>query len=468
MRRTKTGGSGRPGGRDGGALVEVVRGVAALPDGLWRQLAPPDDPMWTRDVFAAMEKGRIGPEGYAYLLLRRGGDVVAVLPLCLFRGLRLDDVVGPRERRTLAPVRRWAPWLLRVPMLFCGNLLGQGHLLCAEPLSGADARLLVRAVKGFARRERIGTIVFKDFTPDALDASGVSGALGAPNALGVPGAPESPDEPAPLGEALADAGFFTVRSLPDTELALGYGSFEEYVAALPAKPRRNARSKLRKSAATPGLRTETVADWGPLVPAMLDLYGQVMARADQTLDVLDADFLTALAESTTPTAGPRGGQERQESRLVACFQDDRMVAFLLCLFAGGGAVGARIGLDYGLAHEARLYHAVHYAAIRLALERGCRHIRFAQTAYVPKLELGCALVEQTYALTHLRPIRRALLRRLLPPALAGARADALAGAHEARPAPPREPAPGAARAPRDPRATRPGREDEDEDNACPE
>ncbi|GAA3735507.1 GNAT family N-acetyltransferase [Streptomyces tremellae] len=398
------------GGAGRAARVEIVRSVDALPAGVWERLAPPDDPMWARGVFAAMERGRIGPDGYAYLLLRRRGQVAALLPLCLFPGLRLDDVVGPRERRALAPVRRWAPRLLRVPMLFCGHLLGQGHLLGDGPLTEPEARQLVGAVGAFARRERLGTVVFKDFAP---------GAYG------------------PLRRALADAGYCTVPSLPDTELALGYESFDAYVAALPARPRRNARSNLRRYAAR-GLRGETVKDWAPLVPAMLGLYGQVMARADQTLDVLDAGFLTALAE----------GAEREapapDSAVVACFDGDRLVAFLLCLFAGDGAVGARIGLDYALAHDARLYHAVHYAAIRLALERGCRRIRFAQTAYVPKLELGCVPVEQTYALTHVRPVRRALLRLLLPPALARARADALRGAHRAHLAPPqvRPPRPG--------------------------
>ncbi|MCF3964333.1 GNAT family N-acetyltransferase, partial [Streptomyces fuscigenes] len=423
-------GAGAYGGRSGrgsGARgswpvlrVEVVRSVGDLPDGLWRRLAPPHDPMGAPEVFAAAERGHVGPDSHAYLLLQRDERAVGILPLSLFSGLRLDDVVGPRERRLLSPLRRWAPRLLRVPMLFCGNLLGQGHLLYDGVPDDEAARLLVRAALDLARRERLGTVVFKDFTPDA---------------------------PAALTRALRDAGFFTVRSLPDTELALGYASFEEYVAALPAKPRRNARSNLRKFEAA-GLRMEAVDDWAPLVPAMLGLYGQVMARADQTLDVLDADFMTALAALTAPGTPPGPAPPAAlgtppapapsagaDSRLVACFRGERLVAFLLCLFAGEGAVGARIGLDYAIAHEARLYHAVHHEAIRLALARGCRHIRFAQTAYVPKLELGCALVEQTYALTHVRPLRRALLRRLLPPALERARAQALSGAHEARPAP---------------------------------
>ncbi|MBC3841171.1 GNAT family N-acetyltransferase [Streptacidiphilus sp. 4-A2] len=338
--------------------------------------------MWSRGLFSAMEHSRLGPDGYAYLVVRRGAAVAAVLPLCLFRELRLDQVVGSRERRLLAPLARVLPRLLRVPMLFCGNLLGQGHVLAPGPPGEEVCRLLVSAVLDVARAERLGTVVFKDFAPDELD---------------------------PLRTALEQAGFFFVRSLPDTRLRLGQASFEEYLTALPAKPRRNARSKIRAFRARPGLRLEVLDDFDHLLPELLGLYQQVMARAEQTLDVIDASFLADVQ-----------GRDDPRRRLVACFEDDRLVAFLLCFFAGSGATGARIGLDYRIAHDARLYHNVHYEAIRLAIASGCRHIRFAQTAYQPKLELGCDLVEQWYAMTHLRPLPRAALRRLLPPALSAA------------------------------------------------
>ncbi|MEV7778403.1 GNAT family N-acetyltransferase [Kitasatospora sp. NPDC088351] len=383
--------------RHPGYRVEILPGVDSLPRELWAELAPGDDPMWARGVFTALAHSSVGPDGYACLVVRRAGQVVAVLPLSLFRELRLDHVVGPRERRLLAPVRRVAPWLLRVPMLFCGNLLGQGHVLAPGPLDEEAGRLLVRAVLDFARRERLGTVLFKDFAPAELDR---------------------------LRPALEESGFFFAPGLPDTELRLGYGSFDDYVAALPAKPRRNARSKIRKFQARPDLRIEVLDDFGHLLPQVLALYRQVMARADQTLDVLDGSFLAAVHAGTDP-----------DRRLVACFEGDRLVAFLLCLFAGSGAVGARIGLDYRLAHEARLYHNVHYAAIRLAIEAGCRHIRFAQTAYEPKLELGCDLVEQRHAMTHVRPLPRAVLRRLLPPALAASVAEALGPNAPAGPGP---------------------------------
>ncbi|GLW72705.1 hypothetical protein Kpho02_50040 [Kitasatospora phosalacinea] len=381
----------RPG--DGPYRVDVLRGIAELPPGLWERLAPADDPMWSREVFAALEGSRVGPAGYAYLLLRRAGEPVAVLPLCLFPDLQVDRILGPRERRLLAPLRRRAPRLLRVPMLLCGNLLGQGRLLAVQPPDDRAGRLLVATALDLARREGLGTVVLKDFTGPDL---------------------------APLRTPLKEAGFFLAPALPDTELALSADSFAHYLAALPAKPRRNARAKIRRFEAQPGLGIEELTEFDHLVPQLLPLYRQVMDRADQTLDVLDHAFLAAVA------ADPG-------SRLLACFDEGgqqggeqrELVGFLLCLFAGNGATGARIGLDYRLAHRAALYHNLHYAAVRLAMAAGCGHIRFAQTAYLPKTEMGCALVEQWHAMTHLRPLPRAVLRRLLPPALAAARAGAL-------------------------------------------
>ncbi|MFI9237123.1 GNAT family N-acetyltransferase [Streptomyces sp. NPDC053079] len=372
-----------------GLTVDILTGVDAVPAETWDELAPPHDPMWGREVFAAMEHGAIGPDGYAYAVVREAGRTIAILPLSAVRGLRLEQVVGPQERRMLAPVSRLFPNLLRVPMLFCGNFLGQGHVLSREPLTAPVAELLVRTVLDYARRNRLGTVVFKDFAPDELAA---------------------------LRPALEAADFFQVPSMPDTELPLDHAAtFEDYLAALPAKPRRNARNKLRKFHARRDLRIEVLSDFAELVPDMLELYRQVMDRADQTLDVLDESFLHALQQPGGP-----------DQRLVACFEGDRLVAFLHCLFRGEGAIGARIGLDYRLAHEARLYHNVHYAAIELAIDRKCRHIRFAQTAYEPKRELGCELVEQHYAITHVSPLPRAVLRLLLPRALNTALARTLA------------------------------------------
>ncbi|MFD8480275.1 GNAT family N-acetyltransferase [Kitasatospora sp. NPDC059673] len=379
---------------DGDWQIEVLRSVEELPPGTWERLAPPDDPMWSRGVFTALERSRVGPTGYRYLTLRQAGEPVAVLPLCLFRELMLDRILGPHERRLLTPLRRLAPRLLRVPMLFCGHLLGQGHLLTARPLDAHAGRLLVQAVLGLARRERLGTVVFKDFAAPDL---------------------------APLRAPLTAAGFFLAPGLPDTELALTAATFEEYLTGLPAKPRRNARAKIRRFQAHPGLRIEILAEYRHLLPQLLALYRQVMDRADQTLDVLDHAFLAALT-----------GQDDPRSRLVVCFEGEQAVGFLLCLFTGDGATGARIGLDYRLAHDAAIYHNLHYAAVRLAIGNGCRHIRFAQTAYEPKVEMGCALIEQWHAMTHLRALPRAVLRRLLPPALATARAQAL-GPHRTEP-----------------------------------
>lgn len=380
-----------PSGR--GHHAEVLTSVHALPPGLWERLAPPDDPMWGRDVFAALERSRVGPAGYAYVLIRYGAEPVALLPLCLFPGLRLDRITGARQRRLLAPVAARMPRLLHIPALICGHPLGQGRLLTPtrSPLAPEAAHLLVHTVQETARRERLPVIVYKDFTaPDLL----------------------------PLRPALLAAGFFPAPALPDTQLSLTAPDFDGYLAALPAKPRRNARSKIRAFRARPEFRIEVLDEFTELLPRMHALYLMVMDRAEQTLEVLDRPFFAALHEAADPSA-----------KLVAAFEGDTLVGFLLCLFRGRGAVGARIGLDYRVAYDARLYHNLHYAAIRLALEAGCRHIRFAQTAYQPKQEMGCALVPQQHVIGHLRPLPRAALRLVLPRALGAARADALAGPH---------------------------------------
>jgi predicted N-acyltransferase len=371
----------------GPCWVEVLGRVRDIPAESWAALAPADDPMWSQQVFEAMESASIGPDVYAYVTVRDAAGIVAVLPLSGMRTLRIDNVVGSHDRKLLSPVRKVAPRLLQASMLFCGHFLGQGHVLAREPLTYQVSRLVLRAVLDYAAAQRLGTVVLKDFTPEELAA---------------------------LQPALEETGFFTVPGLPDTELTLGQDGFEGYLADMSAKARRNVRSKLRKFSAHDDLRIEILTDFHHLIPEMLGLYQQVMDRAEQTLDVIDERFLSALREA-----------DGFSERLVACFEGDRLVAYLHCFFRGRGSIGARIGLDYRLAYEARLYHVVHYAAIEHAIAEGYQHIRFAQTAYEPKREFGCRLVEQSYAMTHVKTVPRAVLRRLLPPALKTAREAAL-------------------------------------------
>jgi len=175
------------------------------------------------------------------------------------------------------------------------------------------------------------------------------------------------------------------------------------VVTLPAKARRNTRAKLRKFANYTDTRLEAHDRFSALIPQMMPLYQAVLNRAESRLDVWTPEFLLALSEDA-----------QIRTKLVACWHEDRLVAFLLCLFRGDGAMAFRVGLDYRCSRELRLYHVVRYRGIEEAIAEKCTAMNFAQTAYEPKREMGCHLVRLDHAVTHRNTFLRAILRRLMP------------------------------------------------------
>ncbi len=353
--------------------------VSEIPPEVWQKLAPSDDPIYGYAFFQAMERTGIGPDSYHYILLRRGQQLQAVLPTCLFDELVLEDVVGSQGRRALRPLRLITGRPLRIKALICGHLLGEGRVLREGGLPETAPHLLVDAVQQLAASLGARGTVFKDFSPSELEW---------------------------LDPALRRAGYFRVPGLPHAWLRLRAKSFEEYVASLSRNGRRNIRRNLARFADHQDVCVEVRERFEDLVPSMMPLYQAVLDRAESRLDVWTPEFMTVL--STDP---------RIPARAVTCWQRDRLVGFLIFLFGEKSAVAIRIGLDYDCSRELRVYQVSYYRSIEEMIGLGMARIDLMQNAYEAKRKLGCHLVPLEHAVTHRNRVWRVILRKFLPMAL---------------------------------------------------
>ncbi|HEX4964508.1 MAG TPA: GNAT family N-acetyltransferase [Thermoanaerobaculia bacterium] len=355
---------------------EVVPGIAGISRRDWQDVAPPDDPLWTWDCFAAMEAGGVGPDGFEYLVWRDERGATAILPAFWFRALPLHTAMEQPWRGRVEAIRRWLPGFLSIGTYFCGHPLGCGRVLRRAGVDAPSGSEVLAAVFRRARERRLAYPIFKDFSAAEI-----------PVLFPQPGA----------------HGFFAVDSLPEAVLSLAPGDFEDYLAKCKLKARRNIRSNLRKFAAA-GLRLERLSQFGALAPRLHELYEEVFARAPVQFDHLTPRFFAEVAAS--PGLDPQ---------VLACFAGDRLVGFLLCLFAGRGGVCLRVGFAAEeIERRSRLYFVVHYEAIRLALERGCHELNFCQVSYPAKLEMGCVLMGRTHLATHTNALLRPVIRRFMP------------------------------------------------------
>ena len=359
--------------------VKVLTSAAHIPVEDWERLAPPDDPLWNQALFLAMEKSSIGPDAYRYLVLFQQDRLQAVLPVCIFGGLSLEDVLGAQGRRFLRPLRPLASRLLRIRLLLCGHLLGQGRVLRAPGTTPAAAQLLVDAVQDLAQQFDSRWIVFKDFAERDVEW---------------------------LHEALQHRRFFLAPGLPDAVLQLSTTSFESYIATLSKNGRNEVRSKLKKFSHHDDVRLEVCDTFSDLVPAMMPLYHAVFERSETRLDVWTPEFFTLVSNDP-----------RIRAKLIACWKHDQLIGFLLCLLDDESVVVGRIGLDYAASIPLQLYFILQYRCIEETMSAGCRKLYFGQTTYEPKRRMGCHPAPLMHAVTHRNPLIRAALRQFLPLAL---------------------------------------------------
>ncbi|MGO9973316.1 MAG: GNAT family N-acetyltransferase [Solirubrobacteraceae bacterium] len=347
--------------------------IAALPAADWAALEGGRSPLWSHGAFALMERTPIGVDGFAYVAVRRGGRIVAVLPVFWLCGFALDDVVGSGAQRLAGRVRRAWPRFARISVLVCGHPLAEGRLL-GDRLFAEESAAMLAQLRSLADRRRLPWMLFKDF-----DGAGLVERL----------------------PAVGRRPFFAVSALPDAIVDLP-GDFESYLAQLRPKARRNARSKLRRAAANRELTVEVIDDWRPLIAEFLALYEAVVERAEVRLTSLSPAFFAGLCDASVPTA------------LIACRQRGRMIGGLVCVSSAERCVSFRIGLDYEVVRAHNVWFVLQYEAVRLAIERGCRQLNLLQSTYPAKLELGAHLDAPVHHVAH----RSAPISAALGPLLA--------------------------------------------------
>ena len=153
-------------------------------------------------------------------------------------------------------------------------------------------------------------------------------------------------------EALRRFSYRPMQTEPNMVLQIdaAWRSYEDYLAALDAKYRKNARDQLKKLAAA-GCQMERVTDLRPLARRLHDLYLSVQSRASVKLITLPSGFLPALAEA----AG-------DDFRCTAVRRGEAVLGFVTTLRDGDTAIAYYIGFDRaeaagGVPLYLRLLHA---------------------------------------------------------------------------------------------------------------
>jgi hypothetical protein len=313
---------------------------------------------------------------YSYFVIKdTHGEVQAIQPF-----FTLDQdllaAVSPRMLRIVHFARRIWPRLLKVRTLMVGCAVGEGHLDGDESAYVTNASQLASAIVGHARRLRTPMIVLKEF-------------------------PARYREPL---ECFLRHNFSRVPSLPMTRLNIQYSSVDTYMQkALNSATRRKLRRKFRAAAASQPIYMDVVDDITSFIDDVYPLYLQVYDRSKLHFEKLTKRFLCGLGRSMP-----------DKVRFFLWRQNNRVIAFTLCMIQGDAIYAEYIGLDYSLALDLHLYHYAVRDMLSWAISHGYKWFRSSGLNYDPKLHMRHRLDPVDLYVRHTSVIFNAVLKRLLP------------------------------------------------------
>jgi hypothetical protein len=295
---------------------------------------------------------------------------------------RSKDAFSGLLRRAVAPVTRTAMARLRERILVAGNLISWGFhgIAFAKYMDHAEiwpgvAEALYRIRRAERLTGQTDFVMVKDLTE--------------------------------AQQGLAALRRFSYRPLetePNMVLTLdpAWNSYEDYLAALDAKYRRNAKDQAKKLA-TAGCTVETLSNPEAHASRLHELYLSVHDNASIRLVTLPDTCLPALARA----AG-------DDFRCTVVRQGDALLGFVTVLRDGDTAIAWYIGFDRSAAAEGLpIYLQLLHATIGHAIQWRCKRLSLGRTALEPKAALGARPEPMSVWIRHRVPAMNWFIRSLL-------------------------------------------------------
>ena len=292
------------------------------------------------------------------------------------------DKNGNSLERVLTPAAKIATSRLNEPLLVAGNLMSWGFHGVAFAEGEDPAALwpgVAEALYRIRRAERLlgqtNLVLVKDITEreQGLDA-------------------------------LRRFSYRPLETEPNMVLALNpaWRTYDDYLAALDAKYRRNAK-ELMKKLTTAGCVLEPLSELGAHAARVHKLYLEVQRNASVRLVTLAETYLPQLAAALG-----------DDFRCTVIRRGEEIVGFVTSIRDGDTAIAYYIGFDRAAAAEGLpIYLRLLHTTIADAITWGCKSLSLGRTALEPKAALGAKPEPMSVWLRHRMPAMNWVLRGLL-------------------------------------------------------
>ncbi len=327
--------------------------IKDIPENDWDSLFGKDIPEGF-GYHKTLEESGIKEFRLGYLLGKRGGKLVAVLPFFINDFSFSTIIQGPLQKLILS-LQKVFRRFLKMKMLFVGFPTTEELYIGLSDTENTD-EIFDGALKKFremTKNEKISIILFYNLS----------------------------EKHRSLAAYLEKNGFARMEDYPNTKIEIRAGSLKEYVDSLGKNTRKDLRRKLNRSSNMPPLTTEIVDDIGGLRDRIYGLYLNNFSASGVHFETLTPDFFQDICRNMRGTA-----------KFFITRERDRVVAFNLCLVKGQTCIDKFIGFDKDISHTYHLYYRTFLHNIEWCIKNGLRYYQMGVTDYDPKVRLGAELV----------------------------------------------------------------------------
>ncbi len=344
-----------------------------------------------REVLRVIEQH--GPDNLSprYAMIYRGETPVAVLAAQIVRvtSKHLHHEKGvPKQaepknllKRVLKPAAKLATARLDERLLIAGNLMSWGFHGVAFAPGENPAHIwpgLADALYRIRRADRLmgdtNLVMVKDITETQTGL-----------------------------EALRRFSYRPLETEPNMVLAIqpGWRSYEDYLSALDAKYRRNAKDQLKKLTAA-GCTIEPLAEVAAHASRLHELYLSVHNNASVRLVTLSQNYLPQIATALG-----------DDFRCTVIRRGEEILGFITTMRDGATAIAYYIGFDRTAAEGLPIYLRLLHTTIGDAIAWGCTRLSIGRTALEPKAAMGAKPEAMSVWMRHRVPAVNWMLRGVL-------------------------------------------------------
>lgn len=326
--------------------AKIYRKIQDIPPQDWEAVFPNTQESYC--FYKTIDESNFSGFSLYYIAVYENQKAVGFAP-CFLMDYSFDATLGEFFGGMVRGVRKMFPGFLKMKMLMCGSVCGEGRIGIAYDKRPLVVDVIVKAMEGIAKQTKTSVITFKDFS----------------------------EEYASDFTHLLNDGFCRFFSFPVAEMDIRFNSFEDYLMNLGSHSRADLRRKFRRIEKLEKVELQLTGELGEYLDRAYELYQQTLSRSDVLFEIVPKDFFRRISQNMSG-----------EAKYFLWFINKKLVAFDLCLIKGTSLVGEYIGLDYTLAYEYHLYFLQIKDVISWCIKNGITRFYNGATDYEPKKRLG--------------------------------------------------------------------------------